>query len=126
MVFAATTDDITVIVRPMYLDDRSNFFEKRFAFGYAVRIENGGYEDVQLLRRHWQIREATGRFQDVEGEGVIGAQPVIAPGMAYEYESVCEIGAFEATMEGTYLMQRSGGARFRIAIPQCPLLVAAN
>lgn len=126
MVFAATTDDITVIVRPMYLDDRSDFFEKRFVFGYGVRIENGGYADVQLLRRHWQIREATGRLQDVEGEGVVGAQPTITRGMAYEYESFCVINAFEATMEGTYLMQRSGGARFRITIPQCPLLVAAN
>ncbi len=124
--FAATTSDITVTVRPVFLDEQSDFFEKRFVFGYFIRIQNDGLEEVQLLRRHWHIWESTGRVQEVEGEGVIGRQPVIPPGAAHEYSSFCVLTSFEGGMEGTYLMQRANGARFRIAIPRFHLRAAAN
>ena len=124
--YAATTDRITVTVQPAYLDGASDFMEMRFVFGYAVRIENNGLDDVQLLRRRWTIREAGGRLQDVEGEGVVGEQPLIAPGEAHEYSSGVVIESFDATMEGTYLMQRADGPRFRVDIPRFHLHAAAN
>lgn len=124
--YAATTSDITVSVRPVYLDQQSDYFNRRFAFGYYVRIENQSLEEVQLLRRHWFIREAGGRTQEVEGEGVVGRQPVIPPGEAHEYNSFCVIESMEGTMEGTYLMQKANGERFRVTIPLFNLRAAAN
>lgn len=124
--YVATTRDITVTVHPVYLDEPSDFFRKQFAFAYSVRIENRSGEEVQLLRRHWVIEEANGQLQDVEGEGVVGKQPVIAPGRTHHYSSSCTINSFGGMMEGTYLMQCEDGERFRATIPRFPLHVAAN
>ena len=123
--YIATTAGITITVRPVYLDGRSSFME-RFVFGYFVRIVNNTADDVQLLRRHWYIRDGDGRLDEVEGEGVIGQQPVIAPGESHEYNSYCVLKTFEGTMEGTYLMERESGERFRVTIPQFDLRAAAN
>ena len=124
--YAATTEDIKITVRPVYLDSQSDFFAKRFVFGYFIRIENNSGGEVQLLRRYWKIRERTGRVQEVEGEGVIGKQPLIPPGGAHQYSSYSVLGSFEGTMEGYYLMERTNGARFRALIPQFDLRAMAN
>lgn len=124
--YVATTDEITVTVRPVYLDNESDLMNRRFVFGYFILIENGGLSDVQLLRRHWMIRDGRGHVQEVEGEGVIGKQPVIEPGGQHKYNSYCVLETFVGSMEGTYLMQRASGERFRIAIPRFDLRAAAN
>lgn len=124
--YAATTRDITVTVHPVYLDEPSDFFQKQFAFAYAVHIENRSQDEVQLIRRHWIIEETNGQKQDVEGEGVVGQQPIIQPGRTHRYSSSCTINSFGGRMEGTYLMQRANGERFRATIPRFPLHVAAN
>ena len=124
--YVATTEDITVTVRPVYLDGQSDVLNKRFVFGYFVRIENRGSAEVQLLRRHWHIQDSQGRVQEVEGEGVVGKTPVIAPGDSHEYNSFCIIETFEGTMEGTYLMERELGSRFKVNIPKFDLRAAAN
>ncbi len=124
--YAATTRDITVTVRPIYLDEPSDVFQRQFVFGYLVRITNDSAEEVQLLRRHWRVVETDGHVQDVEGEGVVGQQPLIAPGATHAYDSFCAIHAMEAVMEGTYLMQRRRGERFRALIPRFHLRAAAN
>lgn len=124
--YVATTAGIKITVRPVYLDGQSDFLERRFVFGYFIRIENNSTHDVQLLRRHWVIRDARGRIQEVEGEGVIGEQPVIVPGASHEYNSFCVLETFEGSMEGTYLMERANGARFRVTIPQFDLRAAVN
>ena len=124
--YEATTDLITVSVRPMYVDGQSDIIAKRFVFAYFIRVENGGMQDVQLLRRHWRIVDSNGKVQDVEGEGVIGKQPLIAPGASHEYNSFCVLETFEGHMEGTYLMQRASGERFRVQIPRFLLRAAAN
>ena len=124
--YVAVTDDIAVTVRPVYLDGQSDVLAHRFVFGYFVRIENRGLEEVQLLRRHWQIRDAKGHVQEIEGEGVVGQTPVIGPGAIHEYNSFCIIETFEGSMEGTYLMERGQGSRFRVVIPRFDLRAAAN
>lgn len=124
--YAATTRGITVIVHPVYLDAPSDFFQKQFAFAYAVHIENRSGEEVQLLRRHWVIEEENGQKQDMEGEGVVGQQPIIRPGRTHRYSGSCTINSFGGRMEGTYLMQGEDGERFRAAIPRFPLHAAAN
>ncbi len=125
-IFTATTEDITVRVRPVYLDGQSDAVAHKFVFAYFVRIENNGNEDVQLLRRHWFIHDGTGDVKEVEGEGVVGKQPVISPGAGHEYNSFCVLETFEGTMEGTYLMRRPGGELFYAVIPRFPLRALSN
>ena len=124
--YTATTDDIVVTVRPVYLDGQSNQIERKFVFAYFIRIENRSTESVQLLRRHWFIASGDGDVQEVEGEGVVGRQPVIPPGEAHEYNSFCVLRTFEGSMEGTYLMAREGGEQFNVTIPRFVLRAAAN
>jgi len=124
--YIATTEDIKIIVRPIYLDGQSNPIEHKFVFAYYVRIENQGTEPVQLLRRHWYINHGGFRVEEVEGEGIVGKQPTIAPGQAHEYNSFCILETLQGWMEGTYLMRRSTGEYFRVTIPRFTLRVAAN
>ncbi len=124
--YDATTDTVRITVRPAYLDGKSDVIERRFAFAYFVSIENQGGDEIQLLRRHWTITDAEGHVQDVEGEGVIGQKPVIAPGEIHEYHSFCVLRTFEGTMEGTYLMQRESGSRFKAQIPRFHLRALTN
>ena len=124
--YAATTADITIRVRPVYLEHESDAMERKFVFAYFVRIENHSAGDVQLLRRHWYINHAGGRLEEVEGEGVVGKQPVIPAGKHHDYNSFCILDGFEGTMEGTYLMQRVGGEYFRVVIPRFSLRAMAN
>ena len=124
--YDATTEYITVSVRPVYLDGQSDVLAKKMVFAYFVRIENHGAGEVQLLRRHWVITDGLGAVQEVEGEGVIGQKPVIVPGGVHVYNSYCVLPTFEGTMEGTYLMQRESGERFRAQIPRFDLRAMAN
>jgi len=124
--YNATTDEITINVRPVYLEAQSDFMQRKFVFAYFIRIENHGTSSVQLLRRHWLINHAGGRVEEVEGEGVVGKQPVIQPGEFHEYNSFCVLDSFEGTMEGTYLMHRANGEYFRATIPKFVLRAAAN
>ena len=124
--YTAITKDIEVTVRPIYLDGQSDVIEKKFVFGYWVRIENHGLEDIQLLRRHWFITDSTGNVQEVEGEGVIGRQPVIAPGDVHEYNSYCVLETFIGHMAGHYTMEKARGERMRVEIPRFDLKAAVN
>jgi ApaG protein len=124
--YVATTDDITVSVRPVYLDGQSNHIERKFVFAYFIRIENNSGGEVRLLRRHWFITNSNGDVQEVEGEGVIGEQPVIAAGGSHKYSSFSVLETFEGSMTGTYLMERTGGEQFSVTIPRFALRAAAN
>jgi len=124
--YVATTENITVIVRPIYLDGQSDIMAKKFVFAYSVRIENHRSERVQLMRRHWYIRDGAGNTREVEGEGVVGQQPIIPPRGWHDYVSNCVLSTFEGTMEGTYLMRRPNGEVFDVNIPRFVLRAAAN
>lgn len=125
-VYEATTEDITVRVRPVYLDGQSSVIERKFVFAYFIRIENDGPDSVQLLRRHWFIQDGDGEVKEVEGEGVVGSQPEISAGRFHEYNSFCVLESFEGTMEGTYLMQRPNGEQFNVVIPKFTLRALSN
>ena len=124
--FVAFTEDIRVAVRPVFLEDQSDLLDRRAVFAYFVQIENGGVREVQLLRRKWRITEGNQRLREVEGAGVVGEQPVIGPGESYTYNSFVVLEELEGSMEGTYLMQRADGERFRITIPRFYLRALAN
>jgi ApaG protein len=124
--YEATTENITISVRPLYLDGQSDAIAKKFVFAYFIRIENNGSEPVQLLRRHWFIRNSYDELREVEGEGVVGQQPVIHPSKGHEYNSYCVLDTFEGSMEGTYLMRRPGGELFYVVVPRFSLRAQAN
>jgi ApaG protein len=125
-VYTQTTEHITVSVRPMYLEAESNVFTRKFVFIYFIRIENNGPDTVQLLRRHWFITHDTGKVEEVEGEGVIGKQPVIPPGKFHEYNSFCILESMEGFMEGTYTLKHANGDLFTVSIPRFILRAMSN
>ena len=115
--YKETTQLIDVTVEPYYLDDQSSPDEDHYVWAYRVRIENNGIETVQLLNRHWQITDAKGQVQEVRGPGVVGEQPVLKPGEAFEYTSGCPLTTPSGIMVGSYEMETPGGKRFDIKIP---------
>jgi len=115
--YSETTRSIKVIVKPYYLEDQSSPVDGHFVWAYHVRIENHGPETVQLRRRHWRITDGMGRQQDVRGPGVVGEQPVLAPGESFEYTSGTPLNTPSGIMVGTYDMETKGGESFAVAIP---------
>lgn len=115
--YSATTRGITVRVAPSYLPDQSDPMAGRWVWAYHIRIENDSDETVQLLRRHWIITDGRGRVEEVEGDGVVGEQPVIEPGRSFDYVSGCPLPTPSGIMRGTYRMVDGAGDAFDIAIP---------
>lgn len=124
--FSEITENIRVTVRPLYLEKESNILARKFVFAYFITIDNLGAETVQLLRRHWYITHDTGKVEEVEGEGVIGKQPLIEPGGSHHYNSFCILETLEGFMEGTYQMKRTDGSLFEVIVPRFILRAMAN
>ncbi|MGC6491985.1 MAG: Co2+/Mg2+ efflux protein ApaG [Myxococcota bacterium] len=108
----ALTEGVRVTVTSRFLPDHSRVHQKRWFFSYTVKIANEGPESAQLLRRHWVITHATGRTEEVRGDGVVGETPRLAPGHAFEYTSYCELETSLGAMHGSYTMQRPDGSLF--------------
>jgi ApaG protein len=115
--YEKVTRNISVSVKPFYLEEQSAPDEDRFVWAYRVNIENRGAETVQLLERHWRITDKHGRLQEVKGPGVVGETPVLRPGDSFEYTSGCPLPTPSGIMAGSYQMTTSGGVRFDIEIP---------
>jgi ApaG protein len=103
---------VVVNVRTQYLDSQSVPENHRFVFAYHITITNHGAKPVQLLRRHWIITDSNNVVEEVEGEGVIGQQPVIESGHSYDYTSGCILKTDCGTMEGVYQMKAHDGTLF--------------
>jgi len=102
------TGGIRVTVRPTYMALQSSPEDKRFLFSYAVTIRNEGAARVRLATRHWRIVDADGEERVVEGPGVIGQHPELAPGDSFEYSSFCPLLTPWGTMEGHFTFEREG------------------
>ena len=108
-------------VRPSFSLAQSDPAEGEFVFSYQIRMENLGQEAAQLLFRHWHIHDSGGDDQEVDGEGVVGQQPLLVPGKTHEYQSFCVLNSPAGFMEGYYTFVRPDGSRFRVAIPRFSL-----
>jgi ApaG protein len=117
----AITRGIQVTVKASYVAERSQPLENRWFFAYRIRIHNRGPVPVQLLNRHWVITDAHGSVEEVRGPGVVGEQPLLAPGESFEYTSFCPLETPFGTMEGSYEMITEGGERFWAKIGQFTL-----
>lgn len=117
------THGIKVIVETFYHREHSDFKINQFVFAYRITIENESEYAIQLMRRHWHIFDAVGEYKEVEGEGVVGKQPVIEPGEHHQYVSGCTLKSETGTMRGTYQMQRlADGKLFDVVIPEFILI----
>ena len=122
---AATTDGITVRVGVSFLADQSDVPRGRWFWSYHIRIENNSGRTAQLLTRHWIITDGRGVRHSVEGEGVVGEQPVIEDGDSYDYVSGCPLSTPSGAMQGSYLMTDDSGLTFHVAIPRFVLIAPA-
>ena len=117
------TSGIRITVRPSFLADQSRPSFGRFVFAYRVRIENVGAQPAQLVSRRWDIHDSVGEDSTVEGEGVVGQQPVVRPGGVHEYSSYCVLKSPEGHMEGAYRFVRADGTSFEAGVPRFLLRV---
>lgn len=117
----AETRGIIVRVSVSYLPEQSEPARGRWFWAYHIRIENEGPFTVQLLTRHWIITDGEGARHTVEGEGVIGEQPVIEPGGSFDYVSGCPLPTPSGSMQGSYQMLGEDGSSFDVTIPKFAL-----
>jgi ApaG protein len=113
---SCTTHGFTVQVDPRYLPQNSDPARGAFVFAYHITITNASLRPATLRRRRWLIIDADGERHTVEGEGVVGQEPLLEPGDSYQYTSFCPLETRWGTMEGAYEMEAEDGVRFEIGI----------
>ena len=112
----AVTNNVRVEVESQYAPDHSQPFQNHWFFHYTVKITNEGDDTVQLLSRHWVITDTSGHTDEVKGPGVVGEQPVLAPGESFGYTSGCPLKTSSGVMRGTYSMVSESGEHFDVEI----------
>jgi ApaG protein len=120
-IFYRMTDGIRITVRPYFAAAQSDPMEPRYVFVYHIRIENTSDHTAQLRWRYWHISDVVAGDSEVQGEGVVGEQPVLAPGEVHEYESFCVLRGPLGHMEGYYEFARPDRTTFRADIPRFTL-----
>jgi ApaG protein len=123
--YSATTEDVTVRVAVSFLPEQSEPARGRWFWAYHIRIENNGRAPVQLISREWTISDGRGARHDIQGEGVVGEQPVIAPGESFDYVSGCPLSTPNGWMEGRYRMVGGDDRAFAAEIPRFALVAPA-
>lgn len=114
---------IQVHSQPQFIPDQSDPENDRYVFAYTITIKNIGSVPTQLISRHWIITDAHGEVQEVRGLGVVGHQPLLKPGEAFEYTSGCSLTTPVGTMKGTYQMVAEDGTAFDAEIPEFTLAI---
>ncbi len=117
---------ITVRVAVNFLPEQSRIVAGKWYWVYHIRIENHSDRTVQLLRRHWRITDGRGMVNYVEGDGVVGEQPILQPGQSHDYVSGCPLATPTGSMEGHYTFKLSDDSRFQARIPQFALAAPAT
>jgi ApaG protein len=112
---------IQVEVQTRYLPEQSKPDSGRYTFAYKIRIVNNGSVPAQLISRHWIVADSNGKVIEVKGLGVVGQQPLLAPGQSFEYTSGTEIATPVGSMRGSYLFVAEDGERFEAPIAQFSL-----
>lgn len=115
--------DIKIQVATSYVDDESEPDSDRYVFAYTITISNGGDVAAQLISRHWVITDANGKVQEVNGDGVVGEQPLLNPGEEFRYSSGAVLETPVGAMQGLYRMEADGGVGFDALIAPFTLAV---
>ena len=106
------SEGVEVCVETFFQQDYSNPMQSEYMFAYRIAIENHNSFPVKLHRRHWHIFDSNGTYREVEGEGVVGVQPVLSPGEKYQYVSGCNLRTEMGRMHGTYQMENLNSKSF--------------
>ncbi|MCA9581015.1 MAG: Co2+/Mg2+ efflux protein ApaG [Myxococcales bacterium] len=114
----AVTDGIRVKVETKYLPEHSTTAAQRYVFAYRIRVSNESGSTVQLKSRHWIITHGDGLVEEVKGEGVVGEQPILAPGEGFEYSSGCVLRTPRGTMRGTYQFVNGDDLEFDVTVAE--------
>lgn len=121
------SEGVEISVETFYQPDYSNPRQNEYMFAYRITIENHNNFSIQLLKRHWHIFDSNGEYREVEGDGVVGEQPVLPPGEQYQYVSGCNLNTEMGRMVGTYQMVNQDTQRiFEVSIPAFELIVPAK
>ena len=112
------SEGVEVTVETFYQPDYSNPVNSEFMFAYRITIENHNKFTVKLLQRQWYIFDSNGQQREVDGEGVVGVQPVLNPGQQFQYVSGCNLKTEMGRMYGYYLMENQHTKNnFKVKIP---------
>lgn len=121
------TEGISIMVETFYQSAQSNPISAEYLFSYRITIENRSLYPVKLLSRHWHIMDSNGTYREVQGEGVVGRQPIIEPGNTYQYTSAAGLRSDMGKMSGTYLIENLfNKKKFNVIIPEFHLIVPAK
>lgn len=121
------SEGVLTSVETFYQANYSNPADNNFVFAYRITIENHNIFSVKLLRRHWHIFDSNGTYKEVEGEGVVGVQPVIPPTEKHQYVSSCSLHSEMGRMSGTYEMQNlNTKTLFNVIIPSFELIAPSK
>lgn len=124
MIVKAITKGVQVSVETSYQPEYSSPTQLHYVFTYRITIENHSDYTVKLHRRHWFIHDANNNIREVEGEGVVGQQPILEPGEIHQYVSGCNLRSGLGKMHGTYLMEKVvDGTQFEVIIPEFAMIV---
>jgi len=123
---SATTEGITVRVAVNFLPEQSRIEAGKWFWVYHIRIENHSDRPVQLITRHWRITDGRGMVNHVDGDGVVGEQPLLQPGESHDYVSGCPLSTPQGSMEGYYTFRRQDGSELQATIPYFPLAAPAT
>lgn len=110
--------EFTVTVRTQYVAEQSDPDRANFVFAYTINIKNTGQVTAQLISRRWTITDASGRIDEVRGLGVVGHQPLLAPGETFEYTSGTSFATPQGSMTGAYFCVAEDGEQFEVIIPE--------
>ena len=116
-IYSKTTEDIEITVQPVYLEDQSVPDERHYVWAYHVRIKNNRSDVIQLRSRYWKITDSLGFSQEVQGEGVVGEQPLINASETFEYSSGTPLNTPSGIMMGHYTMKNDAGIYINVEIP---------
>ena len=114
---------ISVTVKTRHIEEQSDPNDARYVFAYTITIANTGNVPAQLISRHWIITDAVGLVQEVQGLGVVGHQPLLAPGESFEYTSGTALATATGSMRGSYFIVAEDGTRFEAPVPEFTLAV---
>ena len=114
---------LQIAVKTRHIPEQSDPSEKRFVFAYTITITNAGDIPTQVIARHWIITDADAHVEEVKGLGVVGHQPLLAPGQAFEYTSGTALGTATGSMRGSYFCVAEDGHRFDAPIDEFSLSV---
>jgi ApaG protein len=121
------TEGVNIMVETFYQPDQSNPANSEFLFAYRITIENLTDHPVKLVSRHWHILDSNGTHREVEGDGVVGRQPIIMPGENYQYTSAANLQSEIGKMYGVYLMENLfNKKKLKVAIPEFQLIAPAK